>query len=259
MKTSLVATLTLALAVSAQAAINYPDFSSTSGLTLVDNAAQNGSFVRLTPNTPVQYGAMWYNTPQHVAGGFTTTFQFRISNPTSLGGGDGFAFAMQNVGNNAHALEYGAYSNNVGITFNTFNNFGPEPSANFIGIVTNTDEFGHAFYQSTYDLNGTPINLKDGNIHSAILSYNGYSMALSIDGISIFSNVGVSLGNATDAGGNSWVGFGARTGDATENHDILSWSLAVPEPSSAAILTVGVVVFGRRLFRRQNRTRSLRV
>jgi hypothetical protein len=253
MKTNLFAILSLAVAITAHAAINYPDFSSTSGLSLVGNAAQNGSFVRLTPNTTAQYGTMWYNTPQYVLNGFTTTFQFRISNPTSLGGGDGLAFALQNVGNHAAGMEYGAFSNNIGVTLNTFVN-GGEPSANFVGIVTNTDAFGNASYQSTYDLNGTGINLKDGNIHSATLSYNGHSMSMIIDGLSIFSNVGVSLGNATDGGGNSFAGFGARTGLATENHDILSWTMVVPEPSSAAILTVGGLVFGRRLFRRRNRT-----
>jgi len=254
MKINLFAILSLAAAFGAHAAINYPDFSSTSGLTLVGSAAQNGSFVRLTPNTQAQYGTMWYNTPQYVAGGFTTTFQFRMSNPTGSGG-DGIAFALQNVGNHAAGMEYGAFSNNIGVTLNTFLNPN-EPSANFVGIVTNTDAFGNASYQSTYDLNGI-LNLKDGNIHSALLSFNGHSLSMAIDGISIFSGVGVSLGNATDAGGNSFVGFGARTGSATENQDILSWTMAIPEPSSAAIVAVGAVVMGRRLFRRKSRNRSL--
>jgi len=257
MKTNLFAILSLAIAVTAHAAINYPDFSSTSGLSLVDNAAQNGSFVRLTPNTEAQYGAMWYNTPQYVIGGFATTFQFRMSNQGGIGGGgDGLAFALQNVGNHASALEYGAYSNNIGITLNTFFNGGMEPSANFVGIVTNTDEFGHASYKSTYDLDGTGINLKDGNIHSATLTYSGANLSMIIDGISVFSNVALDLSHGTDAFGNSFVGFGARTGLATEDHDILSWTMTVPEPSSAAILTVGAVVFGRRLFRRKDPTRS---
>jgi hypothetical protein len=255
MKTILFAILPLAVAVNVQAAINYPDFSSTSGLTLVGSAAQNGSFVRLTPNTTAQYGTMWYNTPQYVIGGFTTTFQFRMSDQGGLGGGgDGIAFAMQNVGNNAAGMEYGAFSNNIGITLNTFFNGGMEPSANFVGIVTNTDAFGNASYKSTYDLNGTGINLKDGNIHSATLSYSGQSLSMIIDGISIFSNVQLDLAHGTDANGNSFVGFGARTGLATENHDILSWSMVVPEPNSSAIVAVGTIVMGRRLFRRKNRT-----
>lgn len=63
---------------------------------------------------------------------------------------------------------------------------------------------------------------------------------MSIDGISIFSNVPLDLSNGTDLSGNSFVGFGARNGLATENHDILSWTFSnVLEPSSAAILTVG--------------------
>jgi hypothetical protein len=256
MKTNLVAILSLAVAVTAHAAINYPDFSSTSGLSLVDSAAQNGSFVRLTPNTEAQYGAMWYNTPQYVVNGFTTTFQFRMSNQGGIGGGgDGIAFALQNVGNHAAGMEYGAFSNNIGITLNTFFNEG-EPSDNFVGIVTNTDAAGVAGYKSFYDLNGTGIILKDGNIHSATLNYGNGNLSMIIDGISIFSNVALDLSPGTDAFGNSFVGFGARTGLATENHDILSWTMTVPEPSSAAIITIGGFVFGRRLFRRKDRTRS---
>jgi hypothetical protein len=252
MKTNLSLILSLAGALSASA-FTYTDFSSTAGVNLVGSAAQNGSFVRLTPATEAQYGAMWYTTPQYVANGFTTTFQFRISNPTQLGGGDGIAFALQNVGNMAAGMEYGAFSNNFGITLNTFDNGGMEPSANFVGIVTNTDAAGNASYQSTYNLDGTPINLKDGNIHSATLNYNGHTLSMAIDGISIFSGIGISLANATDPGGSSFVGFGARTGLATENHDILSWSFAVPEPNSAAILGVGALVLGRRFVRRKNR------
>ncbi len=252
MKTNVSLLLSLASALSASA-FTYTDFSSTAGVNLVGSAAQNGSFVRLTPATEAQYGAMWYATPQYVANGFTTTFQFRISNPAQFGGGDGIAFALQNVGNMAAGTEYGAFSNNFGITLNTFYNGGMEPSANFVGIVTNTDAFGNASYQSTYNLDGSPINLKDGNIHSATLNYNGHSLSMAIDGISIFSGVDISLANATDGAGNSFVGFGARTGLATENHDILSWSFSVPEPSSAAILGLGAVVLGRRLIRRKDR------
>jgi hypothetical protein len=258
MKTNLFAILSLAAALSAHAAsFNYPDFSSTAGVTLTGNAAQNGSFVRLTPSTTVQYGAMWYNTPQYVIGGFTTTFQFRMSQQGGIGGGgDGIAFALQNVGNHAAGMEYGAFSNNIGITLNTFQTAG-EPSANFVGIVTNTDAAGNASYKSTYNLN--TINLKDGNIHSATLNYGGGNLSMLIDGVSVFSNVPLDLSHGTDLSGNSFIGFGARCGLATENHDILSWSFTnVPEPSSAAILTVGGVVFGRRLFRRKNRTNSLR-
>jgi hypothetical protein len=156
-----------------------------------------------------------------------------------------------------HVTSPNQISANIAITLNTFYNGGMEPSANFVGIVTNTDAFSNASYKSTYNLNGTPINLKDGNIHSATLTYGGGSLSMIIDGISIFSNVQLDLSNGTDASGNSFVGFGARTGSATENHDILSWSFTnVPEPSSAAIFTLGSVALGWRFFRRKNRARS---
>jgi hypothetical protein len=60
------------------------------------------------------------------------------------------------------------------VTFNTFYNpTAGEPSDNFVGIVTNRDSVGNALYSFTSDLNSTPIRLKDGNEHAAVIQYDG--------------------------------------------------------------------------------------
>src|SRR2546422_4765612 len=104
----------LAAACSAPA-FTYADFSSTSGLNLTGAAAQVGTAIRLTPATQNQKGAAWYTQKQFVAGGFTTSFHFRITALGSSGGieagGDGISFAIQNSGISALGTEYGAETN----------------------------------------------------------------------------------------------------------------------------------------------------
>ncbi|ETW00731.1 hypothetical protein, variant [Aphanomyces invadans] len=68
-----------------------------------------GPALQLTGSAPFLTGAAWYPRPQNVREGFTTTFQFRLSNPSvhckfmddvsthcRARGGDGFAFVIQN-------------------------------------------------------------------------------------------------------------------------------------------------------------------
>jgi hypothetical protein len=224
-------------------AFNYPDFSSVAGLNLVGAATQiNSNAVRLTPATTSQSGALWYAQKQYVSSGFDTAFTFKISNPGgAFGGGDGIAFSLQNFSPTSSGTEFGAASNQVSISFNTFNNFGDEPSDNFVGIVTN--QYAAVRYSHTYDLNPGPIRLKDGSIHTAQFHYDANGLDLALDGISIFNDVSIPLPQGMDVGGSSWVGFGARTGDAYENQDILGWSFSVPEPSPAAVSGLGFVVW----------------
>jgi hypothetical protein len=92
------------------------------GLSVVEDAAfvlnqeDSRSVMRLTPNSNMRKGAMYYSTKVHLFDGFETTFTFRISHFTvgcnsvlypsgTCGGGDGFAFLIheeldgdQNIG-----------------------------------------------------------------------------------------------------------------------------------------------------------------
>jgi hypothetical protein len=247
---ALLATLSCLLGASNGPAFTYPDFSSTSGLNLTGDAAQVGTVLRLT--TPAQNlkGAAWYTQKQPVAGGFTTSFRFRITDLGSSGGieagGDGISFAIQDSGISALATEYGAETNSIstglGVSLNTFFNAGLEPSGNFIGITSNGS---HWLIQR--DLNGSSIDLSDGNEHLVQITCNGNSMSVGVDGTTFISNFPVSLGFAADGGGNSWVGFGARTGGAFENHDILNWSFSsgAPPPTNCVAAPSGLVSWWR--------------
>jgi hypothetical protein len=223
----------LAFGANSGMAFGYPDFSSTAGLSLVGTAARNVNVLRLTPAGSSQMGSAWYTQPQPVTAGFTTTFGFRFTNPTPPGA-DGISFNLQSLGINALADEQGT-SSGISISFNTFL-YGDEPSDNYVGIFRNG--FANSFgLLHSFDLNPTPIRLNDGNVHNAALTYNGSAFNLSIDGLSIFNNLALSLNPGVDSNGNSYVGFGARTGSFWQNQDVLNWSFTpVPEPSSFSLL-----------------------
>ncbi len=214
------------------APINYPDFSSTAGLSLVGQAARSGNVLRLTPATGSANGCAWATNKQSCASGFDTQFQFQFSSFGGSGGGDGLTFAIQNVGPNT-AYHFGGMqdgTNSVGVFFNTFYNWpgctpGPmcEVSGNSVGIVTNSA------YLTQVNLGPLGINLKDGAVHQARVTFNGTALTVWLDGIRIFSSVPVPIAAAVDSNGKAWVGFTALTGGAWENHDVLSWTFGSPQ------------------------------
>jgi hypothetical protein len=228
----------LLLKASAALAFTYTDFSSTAGLNLVGAAAQNGNSLRLTPAAGDLVGSAWYAQPQHVSAGFTTSFGFRMTSDGSTPGADGISFNVQDLGINALANEQGTTSG-LSISLNTFQ-YGDEPSSDFVGIYRNgyDDNSGRLYM---FDLSSTPVQMKDGNIHNVAITYNGSALSMSIDSMSVFNNLAVSLSPSVDASGNAYVGFGSRTGLYYENHDVLNWTFTVPEPGSGVLVGCGLL------------------
>lgn len=99
-----------------------------------------GPALRLTSSVARQVGAAWYARPQNVEEGFTTTFRFRIANPSlrcgqmddaythcRSRGGDGLAFVIQGqspraLGAGGAGLGYTGIANSVAVEFDTFYN-----------------------------------------------------------------------------------------------------------------------------------------
>ena len=71
-------------------------------LRLVGSAELTGKVLRLTPAERHKAGAAWFEAKQIVSSGFTTSFEFQLTQPGGLGpGADGFAFVLQNSGPDA--------------------------------------------------------------------------------------------------------------------------------------------------------------
>ena len=145
--------------------------------------------LRLTANQGGWATSAWYQTPQVVANGFTTTFSFQLGS-TSTYNADGFAFVIQNsslsaLGAGGCGIGFGGSSsgcasssgiaNSVAIEFNTYpNGAGVDPSSDDVtiqncgGITPNSVDSSCSLKYN--DLTGK-INLTDGNVHVAAITY----------------------------------------------------------------------------------------
>ena len=114
----------------------------------------------------------------------------------------------------------------VSVFFNTFWNWPDskdftiwDVSGNSVGVVSN------GLYLAQTDLTPQGINLSDGAVHDTRIAFDGIGLTVWLDGVMVLTNVPVpGMASAVDTDGKAWVGFGAFTGWAWENHDILSWS-----------------------------------
>ena len=221
--------------------INYINFLSLAGLNLAGSAGQTGAVLRLTAAADSLVGGAFASKKQLCATGFDTRFQFQITSPGArpgtTPGGDGFMFTVQNLGPNDSGWHPPPtpVNNYVGVFFNTFLNWPGctnytecDVSSNAVGIVSN------GLYVAQTDLTPLGINLKDGAVHAAHIAFDGEALTVWLDGVMVLTNVPVpGLATAVDAAGYAWVGFGAGTGWAWENHDILSWTFGGPTPGTS--------------------------
>ena len=251
----------LALGSSSRADFIFPNFSSTAGLHLLDQATQVGTVLRLTSAavTSPDRGAAYFATPQDVVHGFTTTFQYQITAPQN-GGGQGFAFVMQasndfginDIGDGGPRLGYNRINNNLAVEFDTRQQAElHDPSANHIsvnaGIGVDPNNADHVPYEVGHV--DPAFKLDDGNVHRVRIDYlPQHLLTIGVDGSTLLS-VGVDLANFNLFNGTSaFVGFtsGVDT-SGSANHDILSWSFgtpaAVPEPSTFVLAGTGVLAF----------------
>lgn len=260
-----------ALAVTAGASpvhaqgFNFQNFNSTNITNLTLNGhngspALFGSVLRLTPTTTQhRAGSAWFNTAQSVQQGFTTTFQFRISNDNSAVGGfpaDGFAFVIQNsglsaIGGSGGAIGYGdggsegpdagaGISNSLALEFDTFQN-GYDLDNNHVaaqscGTAANTaDHNNESCFIARQSLN--TITLADGNVHTVIINYDFPScsecttgtLKVYVDGNApVLSTTVPNLSTFLGLGesGTAFVGFTGAVGALVENNDILNWSFS---------------------------------
>jgi hypothetical protein len=217
---------------------------------------------------------MWNLTKQGIAGGFETTFQFRISEVAGTGA-DGIAFVVQNasplaLGGTGGGMGYAdnvyfsqmGIPNSVAVEFDTWDNTAhdwPDLPANHVsvhtrGMLPNSPSEAYSIGSA---MTGGPLD--DGAVHTARIDYSPGTLRVFLDGgVSPLVTAPLLLDSTMTLGedGRAWVGFTSATGGATdvERHEVLNWSFTeqnVPTPGAAALLLVGGAFIGTARKRRR--------
>lgn len=185
---------------------NFQNFSSVANLQLNGNAAQAGNVLRLTPTSTHNVGSAWFMTQQQVQKGFTTVFQFRITDsspPSGLFHADGFAFVIQNssvtaLGGDGSGIGYGkgcgfdtfpcgetpvsGIPHSLAVEFDTFKNIGlGDPDSNHIAVQScgtlansssHVSEACSNFSNPNRAITSPAVNLSDGAVHTVVINYD---------------------------------------------------------------------------------------
>jgi len=277
MKKLLVASITLLACLGfyheadAGSLINFSDFSSASGYTLLGSAQKSGNTLQLVPSTANQVGGVVFSTPVDVSS-FSANFSFTFS---KSGAGDGMVFVIKNpassgmfkysgtdtitgLGYNGEAIGYGdrygvsGIRKSVGIEFdshvNNTSQVTNDINGNHIAIDANASMMSLAQAAVATDFNSANPWFAwvdyDGAILSVSVNQTGIqpAMAMLSYDIDIPSYVGSSTG---------LLEFTASTGGAVQTTTLNSFGFApmptigaVPEPSTLALLGTGAVLAG---------------
>lgn len=257
--------------------VSYNGFANAANLSTSGSAAAtrtiDGTVMRLTSATGYQGGAAYSTTPITLGSNatFSTSFDFRFTNPGGIAPADGIAFILSNsssgLGGNGYglglpgsstaksvAIEFDTY-NNGAIDGNSSNHVGIDLNGNTSSIYTNS-VYGNANCASIYKVAGCMAN---GDLWNVNISYDGSKLTTTLtDPAKAASYVAINsyaIDIASILGTNqAYVGFTASTGGGYENQDIVNWQFAnttqlastgtVAEPSSLALLGLGAIGLG---------------
>ena len=254
LRNAVLAALTATAALSAQS-FTYTDFSSTAQLSLLGNAAQSGTAVRLTANSSNQTGWAWRQGAMPVIAGFDTTFTFRITPPTVGTKAEGMALVIHDdpngtatQGGTVWGLGYGigangstGIRNSIVIELDTYMDVPPfnDTSNNELSIHTRGALGNHEYEQYSIGRNTPAVNLSNGQVHTLRVRYVPGTIEVFVDGALTpaisrpysLTTGGTYLAGGAVAGANlvngtAIVGFCASTGanTLTELVEILSWT-----------------------------------
>jgi len=239
-------------------ALAYSNFAATTGLAL--NGASrtktaDGTVLRMV-NTNEDESNSAFSTQMVSATSFSTTFQFRMTNPGGIAdptghvGADGLVFVLQNgspansgTGGTGGSLGLdGRFPDSVGIAFDTWQNTGnADSSSNELGIDLNGSVDHDSNNGATKDVSP---NFDNGKLWQVWVTYDGTTLAIyasdtgtqpSKPTLSEKLNLAQIIGSPF-----AFAGFTAATGEGWEDIDVLNWQfnrlLSTPLPDNPGVL-----------------------
>lgn len=220
---------------------------------MVLGGGPSGAFARLTTTNFSQLNTMAFartelGAQSHIVG----SFDFRIGN-SAFGGADGIGFALLNtanfgtMGGGPPISEDPNLAGSLGVGFDTFNNFGPDPSDNHVSLhFNNAQVTAVPINPAVFNLENGVFNRVNFELFDADPGTPGALFSLSITP-NIFGTPGapINVFNNVNIPGfvpfEFRVAFGARTGGAFSTQDIDNVNiLAIPEPGTLGLLALGI-------------------
>ncbi len=224
--------------------VEFADFATPGDLVLVGSASQTGGVLSLTRAQSLdQAGAAWLSEPQPVADGFESVFVFDIDAASQQTVGDGFAFVIQNAGQDALGAAgsgngFEGIPNSVAVEFDTvLHDVELDPST--VDPAETRETFSnhvsvHASgpgSQASSSLGWAglePARMSDAGPHIVLVRYEPGELSVFVDDRGPPAlTVQLDLRSTLDLGdGGAFAGFTASTEPGFyAGFEILSWSL----------------------------------
>jgi hypothetical protein len=192
---------------------NYPNFSSTTGLSLVSTEGVIGNALYLTTATNGEVGNVYRSTAIRYNRSFSFEWNFECSGGSVPNPADGFCLQWTTTNNTnggaGGGVGYISTASNA-LLFKTFTNNTFEWYKNNVLQTTQTGQnfYRNLFYWADYNHSTSTMRIYFSTTNSKPASAN------------------FTLTNFTFDATNYYIGFGAATGGANENHILRSMKLS---------------------------------
>ena len=219
----------IGLEASGQLIFRINDFDAhENDLSINGHAYIEGDILNLTPAAADRKGSCWYSVDDiDIREGFETEFTFRIiNNDSRYGGGDGFAFVIQDegvsaIGDLGDAIGYKGIIPALAIELDTHDD--QEGSKNHVCVSYYQAETNK--YRRFATVHEIP-EINDGKAHYARVEYKDGVLTFFLDSY-LFPIVSTRLDipkilNLSD--NRAWLGFTSATSKAYGNHQLLKWT-----------------------------------
>lgn len=231
----------------------YDGFQTLSELKTQGSTTQAARSIRLVSSqgNDARAGALWHRSKPKVGDGFSTTFDFRITDRQTCStqgadGGDGLAFVLQNapagwnaLGEGSDGLGYRKIPASLAVEFD-MSKQSNEPSDNHVSVQTkgidpNDSAHGSSIASTTSNL----PDFDDGLRHTATVEYSPPAQGAKKGTLEVFidgrSNPSlttqVDLENKLDLDNQqAFVGLTAGAACGGQNHDLLRWTYDTSSP-----------------------------